>query len=368
MNKSYKYRCYPNASQKILLAKTFGCCRFVYNYFLDKAISNYKQNNISYNYYVACKELTALKCEYEWLREPDKCALQNALKDLGVAYKRFFNGNGFPKFKSKKDHRYSYRTQNSNNGRSIQVSDNKIRIPKVGWLRIRDKEVRVGNIINATISQSPSGKYFISVSYLDLNDKSYNKTGCSIGIDVGIKDFAITSNGDRFANNKYLKKSLSKLAKLQRELSRKTRGSSNRNKARIKVARQYEKIANQRRDFMQKLTTKLIKENDIICVEDLAIKKMIQDSDTNLSRNIVDASWFEFYRELQYKANWYDKKIIKIDRYFASSQTCHVCGCKSSTTKDLSIRHWKCQNCGSVLDRDINAAINILNQGLNITL
>lgn len=363
MEKAYKYRIYPNKAQKELIAKTFGCVRFVYNYYLDKRIKAYQENKTSLNYYDCCKDLTNLKKELEWLKEPDKDSLQKSLKDLDMAYQKFFKEHsGFPKFKSKKTHRKSYRTSCTND--NIRFLNNHIKLPKLGWIKTRDKQMPQGRILNATVSQEPSGKYYVSLCCTDVEIQPLSKTCNQIGIDLGIKDFAITSDGVKYSNPKYLKQSLDKLARLQRELSRKTRGGSNWNKARIKVARQYEKIRNQRQDYLQKLSTKLIRDNDVICLENLSIKGMIQENKKDMRRNIGDVSWYEFTRQLQYKADWYDKQVIKVDQYFASSQTCNCCGKKISITKDLSVRQWTCPNCKSVLDRDINAAINILNEGL----
>lgn len=365
MEKAYKYRIYPNKKQQELIHKTFGCVRFVYNYYLDKRIQAYKDNKTSLNYYDCCKDLTGLKKEFEWLKEPDKCSLQNSLKDLDNAYQMFFNNHtGFPKFKSKKSHKYSYKTQNYNNGTAIQFQNNRIKLPKLGWIKTRDKQVSQGRILNATISQDPSGKYYISLCCTDVEIKVLPKTGSQIGIDLGIKDFAITSDGIKYSNPKYLQQSLEKLKKLQRELSRKTIDGSNWEKARIKVARQYEKVRNQRQDYLQKLSTALIRENNIICIEDLTISQMLQNNKKDINRNINDVSWYEFTRQLQYKADWYERKLIKVDRYFASSQICNCCGSQFSITKDLKVRKWICPNCKSMLDRDTNAAINILNEGL----
>ena len=368
MEKAFKYRIYPNKEQEVLIQKTFGCVRFVYNYYLDKRIKAYKENKTSLNYYDCCKDLTNLKKEFEWLREPDNHSLQKSLKNLDNAYQKFYKEHtNFPKFKSKKTHKRSYTTSNflaNKKDYTIQFQNNHIKLPKLGWIKTRDKQIPQGHILNATISQDSSGKYYCSLCCTDVVINPLPKTNNQVGIDLGIKDFAITSDGVKYNNPKYLQQSLNKLKKLQRALSRKSRGSSNWNKTRIKVARMYEKITNQRQDFLQKLSTELIGENDVICIEDLSVSEMIQDNKKDMRRNIADVSWSEFTRQLQYKSDWYGRKLIKVDRYFASSQTCSCCGEKFPITKDLSVRKWICPNCKSVLDRDINAATNILNEGI----
>ena len=356
--RSYKFRIYPNAEQKEQLAQTFGCARFVYNWALSNKKEAY-ENNIKKSANDVSKELTALKKDpnFIWLKDVSSVCLQQSLMNLDNAYQRFFKKQGgFPTFK-KRSNRQSARYVKS----AFTFKNGQLKLAKQDkFMKVKFSRPLTGDINSLTVSKDPDGKYYVSFLVKETYQMS-NKSAKQIAIDLGIKDFATFSDGSKVANPNHLFKSFSKLKGLQRNLSRKKKGSKNRNKARIKLARLHSKIANQRSDFLHKLSTQIVNENQVICVEDLAVKEMLQQNKL-IAKLASNLGWRNFLTMLEYKSNWNERQFIKVDRWFASSKTCSACG-SINQELTLSQRSWVC-SCGAKHDRDHNAAKNILREGL----
>ena len=367
--KGYVFRMYPNEKQEELINKTIGCSRFIYNHFLDDKIKEYKETGKSKSAYDQMKLIPSLSKEKPFLKEVDSCALRNSLFNLEDAFKRFYNGNGYPRFKAKGVHE-SYKTNNikssykGNNYNSIKLDlkNKTITLPKLKEVKIRgyrNKEVILGEVKSAVIKKD-AGKYYVSVLIEEeLIRPSFVPTSI-IGIDLGIKDLIVTSFNEKIENT--IKLNTKRMIGLQRGLSRCKPGSKNRYKMKLKIQRLYQKIRNARKHMIHDITNKLINENDIIVTEDLDVKSMQKNH--YVAKGLNENPISEIIRVLKYKANWNNKKLIQIDRYYPSSQICSVCNYQNKEVKDLSIRKWECPVCHTEHARDYNAAVNIMFKGL----
>ena len=367
-NKAYKFRIYPNAEQRVLFAKTFGCARFVYNHWLDRKIRQYEADKTSVTYTACAKELARLKKtpEFSFLQEVDSVSLQQALRHLDTAFQNFFKQpkTGFPRFKSKKQNKNSYSTVCING--NIDLANGCIKLPKMGYVKLKQHRLIPNEykLKSVTISQTPSGKYYASVLF-EYEDQIQEKESQSfLGLDFSMHELYRDSNGNEPAYPRYYRQAEKQLAKEQRRLSLMQKGSNNRNKQRIRVAKLHEKVANQRKDFLHKQSRQITNAYDCVCIENLDMKAMSQS--LNFGKSVSDNGWGMFTTFLKYKLEELGKKLVKVDRFFASSQTCSVCGYKNTETKNLAIRTWDCPQCGTHHDRDINAAINIRNEGMRL--
>ena len=362
MFKAFKYRLYPTESQAEKINQNIGCARFVYNQLLDDRIKVYKETKQK-----SKKTYSALKEEHEFLMKADSRALKNAQSHLDEAYNKFFKepSTGFPKFKAKHKCRWSYTTDNNNN--AIHFKGNRLQLPKIGAIKVVQHRETEGRILTATISHERSGEYYASVLCEIEQPKSLPVTVKTVGIDLGLHDIVVCSDGEKVESPKYFRKAEQKLAKAQRVFARTQKCSNGHEKQRVKVAKCYQRIKNQRNDFLQKLSTKLINENQVICLEDLSVKGMQKNH--KLAKSVSDASFAKFVSMLEYKASWYGRTIVKIDRFYPSTQICNGCGFRNTSLrglKNLSKRGWICPECGEVHDRDLNASRNILKEGLKV--
>lgn len=363
MIKAYKYRLHPNNEQITFFEKSFGCVRFVYNWALNQRIEAYQKDGTRISWVESCKQLTELKKqeETEWLCDVANQSLQSSIRNMDSAFTRFFREKkGFPKFHSKKHGKLSFQLVQ---GVSVDFDTHKVKLPKVGEVKFGKNKEFVGKIGTCTVSKTPTGKYYISILVDDgkpTPEKAQITADTSVGIDVGIKDFAVLSNGQVYSNPKYLEKNENRLKVLQIRLSRKQKDSKRRERARLAVARQHEKIRNRRVNFIHQVTSRIVRENQTVIIEDLNVDGMLKNH--NLAKHIESVSWSEFFRQLQYKCDWQGRNLIRIGRFEPSSKMC-LCG---YINKDLTLkdREWDCPQCGRHNDRDLLAAVNIKRFGL----
>ena len=368
-NKAYKFRIYPDAEQKVLFAKTFGCTRLVYNYYLDKKIKLYQKDKSRFSYTQCAGDMAKLKKEndYLFLSEVDSIALQQSLRHLDTAFQNFFTRpkTGFPKFKSRRNKK-SYTTICINN--NIALQDGFLKLPKIGLVKVKQHRSIPEDYVlkSVTVSQSASGKYYASILFEYENQVPEQPLQNFLGLDFSMHELYKDSNGNEPCYPKYYRRAERKLKREQRKLSLMQKGSDNRRKQRIRVAKLHEKIANQRKDFLHKQSRQIANAYDCVCIEDLNMQAMSQS--LHFGKSVADNGWGMFTAFLKYKLEELGKKLIKVDQFFASSQLCSCCGYKNTETKNLSIRAWDCPNCGTHHDRDVNAAINIRNEGMRFVL
>ena len=371
-NRAYKFRIYPNDAQKILFARTFGCVRMVYNHWLNRKIKQYEENKANVTYTVCAKEMAEMKKTeaYAFLREVDSIALQQSLRHLDTAFQNFFKQptTGFPRFKSKKRNKSSYSTICING--NITISNGYLKLPKIGQVRLKQhRAVPNGyRLKSVTVSQTPGGKYYASIlfQYEDQVQEKEKEMQRFLGLDFSMHELYRDSNGNEPAYPRYYRKAEKKLAREQRRLSKMQKGSNNRSKQRIKVAKLHEKVSNQRKDFLHKQSRQITNAYDCICIEDLDMKAMSRS--LNFGKSVSDNGWGMFTTFLKYKLEEQGKKLVKVDKFFASSQICSACGYKNTKTKNLALRKWDCPQCGIHHDRDVNAAINIRNEGMRLVI
>ena len=368
VNKAYRYRLYPTTEQKIMFAKTFGCARFIYNKMLGDRLDYYKETGKKLNNTPA-----QYKSEFPWLKEVDSLALANAQLNLNKAYNNFWNNRrhfGKPRFKSKKTGHCSYSTNNQKG--SVRLDGNKVKLPKVGWVKLCLHRPLMENstIKTVTISRTPTGKYYISIlveyenQILPIIPKNF------LGLDFAMHGLYVASDEDDADYPNFLRKAEKRLAKAQRKLSKRQKGSHNRDKQRLRVAKLHEKIANQRHDFLHKKARYLVDRYDAIGIEDISVKAMAKHKKGgkfSFGKSVADNGWNMFTNILEYKLAWQGKQLIKIDKWYPSSQLCHICGYQNDETKNLSVREWDCPACGSHHNRDKNAAINIREEARRIS-
>jgi putative transposase len=372
MEKRHNFRIYPNSAQKVLIEKSLGCCRFVYNHYLAGRIEVYEKEHRLLGLNECGRDLTQLKKQegYEWLAEADSNALLVALKELDRAYRAFFRrvkkggAPGFPGFRSKRG-KSSYTSRKNIARQNIELGTDSIKLPKLGRVRCKVSLRPEGRILSATVIRTRSGKYFVSVLFTDVCPRPLPKTGKSAGLHLGLTDLVTISDGERIENPRCFAKAEKKIARLSRRLSRKPKDSRNREKARIRLARAYEKVANQRSDMLNKLTTRLVREYDVICVRDTKTAAVARDR--RFSKLVADAGWGGLLQRLRYKCAWYGKELVLADAFFPSARTCHVCGFESAEVgKRNALREWDCPSCGARHERGVNAARSVLKEGLRM--